>query len=279
MADPERMEVDSAGVSGAVRNLLSQGLPARLHDGPGALLELRGVIARAVTPMEPVSRLDALNGLLKRLIRRWPRPIEGKALAALFGLEKGYGGRTLTDRRGRAAEHLGYAATHFRKEVEPRLVADLAEALWQDHLRYTPRTRYAPPPIAANGDTPVLDAGDYTEQEELVSRIWSEVHGLRAEIIAGGRIKRDQGRHDELPDARGKILWRTARLLSYIEEYLQGYGENILQGETEWNVEGLVRLAGWRGGIASDVSRRMRLTLSEAGEEDYGRFLHLLSKR
>lgn len=61
--------------------------------------------------------------------------------------------------------------------------------LYQDHVRYSPHTKYAPPPFEVSGDTPVLGPGDYTEREELVSRIWSEVYALRAEIIAGQRHK------------------------------------------------------------------------------------------
>jgi hypothetical protein len=266
-------EPTTENVHEAVIGLVADGLPARITDPIDPLLELRGVIARSVNPDDSLSRLDALNKLFKQLIRKWPKEKERQALAALFGIEKGYAGRTLTDRRQRAATHLGYESTHFRKRIEGPLVAEFSAVVWQDNLRYTPRTKHAPPIIEASGDTPALGPADYNEQEELVSRIWSEVYGLRAEIIAGGRIKKDQALHEQLPEAKAKILWRTARLLTYIEEYLQRYGDRIIQGETEWQIEGLIRLAGWRGGIAALEARRLRMAISTQGEEDWRTFL------
>jgi hypothetical protein len=271
-------EPEAGSIHESTMKLLGSGLPARLTDPIGPLLELRGVIARSVEPEDSLSRLDALNKLLKQLIRKWPIDKERQALGALLGIEKGYAGTTLTDRRQRAATHLGYEATHFRKRIEPKLVAEFSAALWQDHLRYTPRTKHAPPIINESGDTPVLGPGDYNEQEELVSRIWSEVYALRAEIIAGGRIKKDQSRHDELPIAQAKILWRTARLLSYIERYLENYGERILQGDTEWRVEGLIRLAGWRGGVRDEESMRLRLIIAKSGIDDLRSFIDELGR-
>jgi hypothetical protein len=269
----EAAEPEAGEMRDAVAALLADGLPARLTDPLDPLLELRGVIARSVKPEDSLSRLDALNKVLRQLIRKWPKEKERSALGALFGIEKGYAGRTLTDRRERAAQHLGYETTHFRKVIEPKLIAEFSAVLWQDHLRYIPRTNHAPPIIEASGDTPILGPGDYNEQEELVSRIWSEVYGLRAEIVAGGRIKKDQALHDQLPEAQAKIRWRTARLVTYIQEYLQQYGERIIQGETEFQVEGLIRLAGWRGGLPSHEVKRLRLVLATQGIDNWQVFL------
>lgn len=44
------------------------------------------------------------------------------------------------------------------------------------------------------------------------------------------------------------MLWRTARLLTLIQTYLERFAERIMQGDTEFRVEGLIRLAGRRGG-------------------------------
>jgi hypothetical protein len=266
-------EPDAKAVHEAVRGLLKNGLPARLHDLVEPLLDLRGVIARSVKPEDALSRLDALNKLLKQTIRRWPREKERAALNVLFGLEKGYSGGNLTARRERAAGHTGYGPTHFRKVIEPTLISDFSAALWQDHLQYSPRTEYAPLPTEMSGDSPSLGPGDYNEQEEVVSRIWSEVYGLRADIIAGGRAKKDQALHDEMPELRARILWRTAKLLTYVEAYLQRYGDRIVQGETEWQVEGLIRLAGWRGGVREEEAQRLRLIIATAGPDDWRRFL------
>jgi len=266
-------EPEGDALAGAVRGLLKHGLPARLRDSIGPLLEMRGVIARSVKPEDSMSRLDALNKLLKQTIRRWPREKERAALNVLFGLEKGYASSNLTARRERAAGHTGYGPTHFRKVIEPKLISDFSAALWQDHLRYSPRTKYAPPPTEISGDSPSVGPGDLTEQEELVSRIWSEVYGLRAEIIAAGRFKRDQSASVELLEAQGSLLWRTGRLVTYLEAYLQEYGDRILQGETRWSAEGLIRVAGWRGGISDEETSRLRLAIARVGPNDRVGFL------
>lgn len=266
-------ELTAAEVDEAIKGLRANGLPAELSDPVGPLLEMRSVFARSVKAEDSLSRLDALNQLLKQLIRKWPRENERRALAALYGVEKGYTGRTHTVRRQQAAEHMGNEANHFRKYIERPLTEKFSAVVWQDHLRYTPRTKYAPPIIEASGDTPTLGPGDYHEQEELVSRIWSEVYGLRAEIIAGALIKKDQARHDQLPEVGAKIRWRTARLLTYITEYLQRYGDRIIQGDTEWRIEGLIRLAGWRGGVGEEEAQRLRLALVNRGEDDWHAFI------
>jgi len=150
---------------------------------------------------------------------------------------------------------------------------NFSAVVWQDHLRYSPRTKYAPPSFEIRDDTRALGPGDYSEQEELVSRIWSEVYALTAEIIAGGVIKKDQNRHGGLPEARGLILWRTARLLTYVEAYLQRYGDRILHGDTESQIEGVIRLAGWRGGVSESDAKKLRLAIANAGADNYKTFL------
>lgn len=52
-----------------------------------------------------------------------------------------------------------------------------------------------------------------------------------------------------------------ARQLTHIEKYLERYG-GIVQGETEWNVEALIRLAQRRGGVDAVLSSQLRLTVA-----------------
>jgi len=75
----------------------------------------------------------------------------------------------------------------------------------------------------------------------------------------------------------GGCLWRTARLLNYVEQYLQNYGDRVLHGETEWDAEGIIRIAGWRGGIARDKARLLRLAVGSDGPDDYVGFVQRLS--
>lgn len=54
-------------------------------------------------------------------------------------------------------------------------------------------------------------------------------------------------------------------MLNLIERYKQTYGDRILAGGTEWDVEGLIRLAGWRGGVPRSVLDRLRLAATSDG--------------
>ena len=121
----------------------------------------------------------------------------------------------------------------------------------------------------------------YTEQEELLCRVWSAVYGYRAELIATERRLREARTEEREPDADLKEhldtgTWQLARLLSSVSDYLDRYGEEILHGETPFNVEGLVALAGWHGGLGGDDAKRLRYVLARAGPDDRNRFLELL---
>lgn len=214
--------------------------------------------------------MDALDKLLRRLLKKIPgEPKRGAAAEALFGV-RGTAGQTLTARRGEAAALLGYDPDHFRKRIEPRIVADLAWLLEQDALQYRPRGRKQPP-AEASGDTPVIEGDDLTdperaEHEVLLSRIWSDVYGLRAELIERERFRGVEGAEAQFEEAAAGALWYLARLLTQLDRYLERYGERILHGEAEFNAEGLIRLAGWSGEVTEEQARELRYRLKRVGE-------------
>jgi hypothetical protein len=79
---------------------------------------------------------------------------------------------------------LGYGHDHFRARKEAELVEAVAVLVQSDLLRYHTRVKRAVESLEPTGDTPRLDAEHLTHEEELVSRIWEHVYGLRAELIA-----------------------------------------------------------------------------------------------
>jgi hypothetical protein len=262
----------------ALKGLLRKGLPVTADRSPQVLVQLRGVRARSIDPTDLLSRVKALNTLLQGLLLALGDGEEAQALQILFAVRASDRGTTLTQCRSRA-RHVGdwqYDDTHFRKHIEPRLLRDLAWFLHEDSQNYTPRTKYAPLPTEVSGDTPALRVADLNEQEELVSRIWALVYELRAELIRKARFEAeglDSAAVDEIERA---TLWIVARLLARIHEYLERFGDRIMQGDAEFRAEGLIRLAGWSHEFDSIQARRLRLAYGASGNNDRDSFLREL---
>jgi hypothetical protein len=252
----------------ALKPILRTGLPLRPGIASQALLVLDGVIARSVRSDDPLARVDALDRLLRATLKLLQPPERQDAAELLFIVARG--GRTLTQRRLAAAATLGYETHHFRKRVEPRILEDIAWRLHQDSLQYVTRTRDGAP-FEASGSTPRINQEqithpDTTEHEVLLSRIWSDVYGLRAELIAREASRDDPERVSEFQQAAVGALWYLARLLSRLSTYSQRYGKHILHGTAEYNAEALIRLAGWTGEVTSEQARELRFVLAQVGE-------------
>src|SRR5262249_21366348 len=144
-----------------------------------------------------------------------------------------------------AAEILERHEDHLRKHIEPKILDELAFAFHQENLRYKPASSKARPEIAAHEDTPVITEDSFTEREELLCRVWSAVYGYRSEVIAIQR-RLNQAHADErepgsdLKDHVDTGTWQLARLLTFVFDYLDRYGEEVLHGDTPFNIEGLV---------------------------------------
>lgn len=263
---------DLERIAEALFDLLPDGLPATEETASVTLLGLRGVWARAIDPDDPLSRVKALNALLRQEIPRIPA-YRGRDLAAgasiLFGLTGVSRSWQLVRRYQEAAKAVPYNDDHFRQEVVPRIVRQLARQLHEDSQNYIPRTRSTAPPIAEiSGDSPsITDEHVATREralhEEALSRLWEYVYGLRAELVAIHRLKQWPD-HEEHPDAkldahRSSALWQLARLLLHVRRYIDTYGDEIMHGDAEFNIEALIRLAGWTGDIPPELAAKLRL--------------------
>jgi hypothetical protein len=232
-------------LAGSLRNVIADGLPCNV-DVAGPLLQLRSVYARAVVPNDLLSRLQALNELLPRLIARLNDTRYREATQTLFGLAAGTRGTSLTARRRQAAEILGYSAAHFRTDIEADVIHAVAVALHDDLLRYQSRVKRASESVEPTGDTPALGPEHINAEEELISRIWQHVYGLRAELIATLRLGTAEGFEAQAEDHRQAGLRQQEELRKLISEYSETYGATLIRhGETEFAVEALERLAGW----------------------------------
>jgi len=237
----------SAPLKAALQGVLKFGLPLSERTAGDLLPNLRSVVARSIHPDDLLSRVDALNHLLVRLIADLPDDELGPAAPILFAIAPGTRGTTLTKRREECAALLHNDSDHFRKRVEPKIVELVAVAMHRDLLHYKSRVRRAPEAERSTGDTPVLTVDDLTDQEELVSRIWQHVYGLRAELIAVGRLSGGDEGVRQVEDHRQAANRQHGELRRLIDVYVATYGERYIRhGDAEYDAEGIIRLAGWR---------------------------------
>ncbi len=241
------MAITTAELTAGLMPLLVKGLPAAEAAAGEILPNLRSVYARAIVPQERTSRVAALNELLPRVIATLADPIYREAVQVLFGLAPGTRERSHTVRRRQAAKLLGYSFDHFRSSKEGELVEAVAVLLHSDLLRYHARVKRSVESLEPTGDTSRLDAEHLTHEEELVSRIWSHVYGLRAELIAFARLDDEEGFREQAEDHRQAALREEASVRELIQEYSETYGKSLIKhGQAEFAAEALERLAGWR---------------------------------
>lgn len=258
----QRQPPEIAELVAALRPIVQSGLPVPPAMNDSRLLDLRGVVARAVDPTDRLNRVKALDGLLKTALASYPDDALGEPARILFGLASGSRGANLTQRRETAAAVANYEMDHFRKRVEPRILEQLAWLLHQDAQNYIPRERETPglgtaPPIEASGDTPTITVGDLltkeaSEHQEALSRLWAHVYNLRANILRVERLKVWPVAETE-PERSAEALAlaierrdkevRIVRML--VEQYIDKYGEMIEHGGSEFSARALLRLAGW----------------------------------
>lgn len=248
---------DVTVIAKALRPIATAGMPVRADFNDETLLGLRGVVARSIQPDDRLSRVKALDDLLARLLVHYPDDALGEAARVLFGIAPGSRGVTITKRRERAATLIDREAEHFRKRIEPGIIAEVAWQLHRDAQNYIPRGRAVPPPLESSGDTPIIRQGDVAsaeaaEHEELLSRLWAHVYALRAEILRTERLKTwpydstepetSQRMLTQAYEARDCEVDAVKRL---IQAYIDRYGQRITHGDAEFNAEALLRLAGW----------------------------------
>ena len=241
----------------ALRPILTTGVPVRPEFDNFVLLGLRGVVARSIDPVDRLSRVKALDGVIKNQLVYYPDDELGEPARVLFGLAPGTRGKTLTARRRQAAREADYEVDHFRKHLEPKILKLLAWQLHQDSQNYIPRSRTLAPPLESSGDTPTITKGDISskeaaEHQEALSRLWAHVYALRANILRVERLK--VWPHDPTePTTSEQVLQEAIEARDYeiasvkvlIQRYIDEYGQYLSHGEAEFNAEGLLRLAGW----------------------------------
>lgn len=257
----------------AVRRLLRPGLPVTPGSADKALLDLRGVLARAIDPTDEASRVTALDGTLRGLLARFPDTRYAAAARALFGLPPADGGQNLTTRRILAAEQAGHEVHHFRKRVEPKLVETIAWELLADADRFT-RSAVIAPRLAPTTERSPIQADPFawevTEHEEQLSRLWSAIYAARAELLAVERLVSLRADRRDILHTSVTAAWRwaaaRAEAISYTDAFHPGQYSST---------EELVALAGWTPTLTSaQVSRLTEAASGGVSREQFVSALH-----
>jgi hypothetical protein len=241
--DRRRVVASQEDLVRELRRVVRRGLPADRRAAGDVLPNLRNVVARATHPDDVFGRLDALNLTLERLLEDLDDEHLGEAARVLFGVAAGSRGTTLTVRRRQCSALLQYDYDHFRKRVEGRILAVMAEVVHRDLLRYRSRLRRPVTAYETTRPVPHLTAEDLTREEELVCRIWQQLYEVRAERIAVhlAASSEEQQRHRDAEERAGLRLSELAVL--YVDTFGKEY---ISGGELDYAVQGLEKLVVWR---------------------------------
>jgi hypothetical protein len=230
-------------VAAALARLLRRGLPVTLSGADDVLLDLGGIVGRAVDPADRASRLAALDGTLRGLLARFQDARYASAARALFGLPPAEPGQNLTVRRDLAAAEAGHEVHHFRKRVEPKLIEHLAWDLLADADRFTLLPMVPPrlAPVATRQPVPADPfAWEVTEQEEQLTRLWSALYAARAELLRVERLVSFQAERADQVRAAVTAAWRWAAARTQAISYISAYDT-----DSQLSVERLLALAGW----------------------------------
>lgn len=269
-------------VAGALARVLRRGLPVSPATADSVLLELRGVSARAIDPVEVGSRTAALDGILRGLLARFPDARYAPAARALFGLAPAKPGMNLTARRDAAASAAGHEVHHFRKRVEPRLLDELAAALIADADRFT-RAQLAAPRLAPASGRERVGADPFAwevaEQEEALTRVWSAIYALRAELLAVERLISLELDNQQVTTHAVTAAWRWALASTGTRTYTAAFASDPATTDDDASsgraAAELLALAGWTPPLTSDQERRLR-DAAAAGEATRAEFVAAL---
>jgi hypothetical protein len=260
-------------VVAAVGRVLRRGLPVTPASADAVLLNLRGIMARAVDPADEASLTAALDGTLRGLLARFPDARYSSAARALFGLPPAGPGQNLTVRRSLAAEQAGHEVHHFRKRVEPKLIEKVAWELLADADRFTRSPMIAPRLAPVSERQPVQAdpfAWEVSEHEEHLSRLWSAIYAAHAELLAVERLISLRADRMDIIQTVVTAAWRWATARAEAISYTTAFSP-----EPGTSADELAALAGWTPNLTeTQVSRLTEAAIGGATREQFVAALH-----
>ena len=159
---------------------LRAGLPLSRVDTPA-------LVAALLPPeaMQAPTGEASAEGRLERIIQQ-SSGMDTDSTLALFGFGKGAQLKNLTSRRQLAASLAGYEVHHYRKRIEPRVIARLAYEVEQLADARGWHLSVRPPFLRENQE--MTEPSDFLEalaldRERLISEIWAAAFALHAVLI------------------------------------------------------------------------------------------------
>lgn len=128
-------------VAEALRPILDKGLPISPDYADERLLSLSCVVGRCDDPSSRLNRVKCADELLREAVAQYPDDRLNHAVSILFGVALGSRRLGLGDRRTRAARAAGdsgYDVDHFRKNIEPKILNELAWIIVRQTLETAP---------------------------------------------------------------------------------------------------------------------------------------------
>jgi hypothetical protein len=237
---------EAAGLAAELKLLARKGLPLEPGGEWPRLTALASVTAQAGDDTSPDARIEALDWVLRRVLARLKLEGLRDAAKALFGLPPAERRSSLTLRREAAAKVLGKEVHHFRKRLEPKILAEVVHALRWDAAAQS-RPWASPPPVRPGRKHRRLPsdifAWEAAEHEEALTRLWACVYALRAELLAVER-QVSMGDAGEATAAADSALWRYGQLQAEARRYQAAYGGTLLP-DGNATPHDLTQLAGW----------------------------------
>jgi hypothetical protein len=154
--------------------ILRTGLPVTLDNAGDHLPNLLCVLGRAHIPASRLSRVEALDKILREIALEMGDGPDGQAIRILLAVDRIHQGTTKGLREQRAGQVLSCGPDRVRKFHAPRLLGLMSERLHQLTMKYRPRRKEGPPDIDIAEDWPDLSTADLTEYEEIMSRVMSK---------------------------------------------------------------------------------------------------------
>jgi hypothetical protein len=237
---------EATSLAEELKLLARKGLPLKPGGEWPRLTALASVTARAGDDTSPAARTEALEWVLRRVLARLQLEGLRDAAKALFGLPPAEPGSNLTLRREAAAKALGKEVHHFRKRLEPQVLAEVVHALKRDAAAQS-RPWARPPPVRPSKQHRRLPrdvfAWEAAEHEEALTRLWARVYALRADLLAVER-QVSMGDAGEATAAADAALWRYGQLQAEARRYRAAYGGTLLP-DGDATPHDLTQLAGW----------------------------------
>lgn len=116
----------------ALGPIVKTGLPPSPKFCDERLLGLPGVVAYVADPTDHLSRVRALDELLRRQLADFQDDKRAEPARILFGVAPGTRKIGIGDRQTRAAAKMERTKDHFRSHIQPEIVAHLAWLIYED---------------------------------------------------------------------------------------------------------------------------------------------------